>query len=157
MLPPLTARQANRIGGEFAQAIEATDETRWAILAALQEFPSEPSEVWLSKEDRAVHWLSIGALVTVTVPADATPCIRARAVAGGDAWSLEVIYQSGQIGRVVVHPGLKSSWSFSLPSAEKFEVSGEIAFTGGEAVEIDAGEIFGRSLASRMMASPETD
>jgi len=149
MVPPMETQQAAEISGRLAQKMQATDELRWTIRTALQEFPSEPAEVWLPKDTRAAHWLSAGVLATITAEKGIAQ-IKARPVDTG-GWSLEAAYQSGQLGAPLAHPGLRSTWLFSLPRGEKFEAAGEIVFRGDEPGEIDAGEKLARAIALRMM------
>jgi hypothetical protein len=145
----METQQAAEISGRLAQEMQATDETRWMTWQALQQFPSEPSEVWLPEGAHTAHWLSESVLATMTVE-NGTAQIKARPVEAG-AWSLAVGYQSESLGGPMAHPGLRSSWLFKLPGTEEFEVSGEIIFRGDNPGEIDAGEKLARAVALRMM------
>lgn len=138
------------IGGQLAQAIEASGETQWAITTALQVFPSEAIHASLSNAKDAIHWLSANVLVTATA-GDATAELKARPVDAG-TWSFVVAYESGQLGTVLKHPGLRSRWAFQLPGGETLEVNGEIVFKGGDDPEIDASEQLARGIATQMMA-----
>jgi hypothetical protein len=145
-------QKAVDIGGHLAQAIEASRETQWAIVTALQVFPGEATQNSLSSEKDAIHWLSANVLVTATA-GDATAELKARPVNTG-SWSLTVTYEAGQLGAVLKHPGLRSRWAFHLPGGETVEVNGEIVFKGGDDPEIDAGEQLARGIAAQMMGSP---
>lgn len=142
--------QAHAIGERLARAIGASSEDRWAIKAALMQFPSDGANYWLPRESFTVQWLDGQALVAATAVDGAGLRVHARPIVVGE-WLFDVSFESASLDDAgFAHPGLKARWSFQLPNRETFEIDGETLVSRDSSNPNEA-EKLARQIALRMM------
>jgi hypothetical protein len=118
-------QEARDIARPLAQRVGASSEEEWAIWAALMAFPSTPTNFWLPRKGSTIHWVENQALIRATAAPEAKLDFRAQPIARHQ-WTIEVGFQSASLDDAgFQRPGLRSKWSFRLPSGEIFEVEGE--------------------------------
>lgn len=142
--------EARDIARSLAQRVGASGEEEWAIWAALMAFPSTPTSFWLPRKGSTIHWVENQALIRATAAPEAKLDFRAQPTAR-DHWSIEVGFQSASLDDAgFQHPGLRSRWSFRLPSDEIFEVEGETLVARDSSAPNEA-EALARDIALSML------
>lgn len=143
-------QEARDIARPLAQRVGASSEEEWAIWAALMAFPSTPSNYWLPQNGSTLHWVENQALVRATAAPEAKLDFRAQPTAR-DQWSIDVGFQSTSLNDAgFQRPGLRSKWSFRLPSGEVFEIEGE-TLVGRDSSAPNEAETLARDIAMSML------
>jgi hypothetical protein len=142
--------EARDIARRLSQRVGTSSEDEWGIWAALMAFPSPPSSYWLPGEGSTLNWVENRALIRATAAPEAKLDYRAQPLVSDD-WSFEVSFQSTSLDDAgFQHPGLRSNWSFHLPSGEVLEIEGETLVSRDSSAPNEA-EILARDIALSML------
>lgn len=142
--------KAREIARRLAPRVGTSSEDEWGIWAALMAWPSSPSNYWLPREGSILHWVEDRALIRATAAPEAKLDCCAQPLVR-DQWSIEVSFQSASLDDAgFKHPGLRSNWSFHLPSGEVLEIEGE-TLVGRDSSAPNEAEILARDIALSML------